>query len=157
MTQKLELKEILAAVDLKAKDVWDDLSDEQKKSVAFFLLNRYVSNVKTSNSELAEQYLILTNELMNKNFYQIVKHPKLMWLLMCSCGDDSRQVFFHEWIGVKRSSDGSSKTVKFLQTVYPAAKMEDLELLAKTMTKKEIKQLAKDHGMDDKQINELKL
>jgi len=35
--------------------------------------------------------------------------------------------------------------------------MEDLELLAKTLNKKDLKQIAKDHGWEDKKINELKL
>ena len=43
MSEKLELKDILGALDLGAREVWDELSEEQKKSVAFFLLNRYMS------------------------------------------------------------------------------------------------------------------
>jgi hypothetical protein len=35
--------------------------------------------------------------------------------------------------------------------------MDDLELLATLMDTKKLKQLAKDLGWDDKQINELKL
>ena len=157
MDQKLKLNDILGAVDLGAKDVWDDLTDEQKKSVSFFLLNRYVSHVKTSNRELAEHYSILTNELMNKNFYEVYKHPKLMWQLMCACGHESKKVHYHEWMGVKRKKDGSSKAVKVLAEIYPNAKMEDVELLATQLDKKQIKQLAKDHGWEDKKINELKL
>lgn len=157
MDQKLKLNDILGAVDLGAHDVWDEFTDEQKKSVSFFLLNRYVSHVKTSNRELAEHYLILTNEFMNKNFYEIYKHPKLMWQLMCSCGHESKKVHYHEWMGVKRKKDSSSKAVKALLEIYPNAKVEDIELLATKLTKKDIKQLAKDHGWEDKKINELKL
>ena len=66
MADKLELKTILAAIDMGSKESWDEFSDEEKKSVGFFLLNRYVSNVKTSNQDLAEHYLILVNEFVNK-------------------------------------------------------------------------------------------
>lgn len=155
--EKLKLNDILGAVDLGAINVWDDLTEEQKKSVAFFLLNRYVSHVKTSNTDLAEHYLILTNELMNKNFYEVYKHPKLMWQLMCSCGHESKKIHYHEWMGLKRKKDGSSKTVKVLAEIYPNAKMEDVELLATQLDKKQLKQLMKDHGWEDKKINELKL
>ena len=68
MADKLELKTILAAIDMGSKESWDEFSDEEKKSVGFFLLNRYVSNVKTNNQDLAEHYLILVNEFVNKNF-----------------------------------------------------------------------------------------
>ena len=39
----LKLNDILAAVDLNGKEVWDDLTEEQRKSVVFFTLNRYIS------------------------------------------------------------------------------------------------------------------
>ena len=38
--QKLPLKDILAAVDMGAKTVWDELDDEERKQVSFWLLNR---------------------------------------------------------------------------------------------------------------------
>ena len=76
---KLELKDILAAVDLDGKEVWDEINDEQKKSVVFFTLNRYLSNVKGSR-ELQEHYVLLTNEYFNKNLFTVMsKHPKLTW------------------------------------------------------------------------------
>ena len=52
MSEKLELKDVLGALDLGAREVWDELSEEQKKSVAFFLLNRYMSSVKSTNRDL---------------------------------------------------------------------------------------------------------
>lgn len=157
MTAKLELKTILAAIDLGSKESWDEFSDEEKKSVAFFLLNRYVSNVRTNNQDLAEHYLILVNEFVNKNFYLISKHPKLMWQLMCACGHESKKIHFHEWMALKRKADPSNKKNQFLQTIYPTAKLDDLEVLSKIMDTKELKRLARDHGYTDKQINDFKL
>ena len=43
---KLPLKDILAAIDMGAKEVWDELSDDERKQVSFYLLNRYVSPKK---------------------------------------------------------------------------------------------------------------
>jgi len=56
MSEKIELKEKLAAVDMNVKNLWDELNDVQQKDLKkeFFLLNRYVSSVKTSNRELQE-------------------------------------------------------------------------------------------------------
>ena len=58
MSEKLELKDILGALDLGAREVWDELSEEQKKSVAFFLLNRYMSSVKSTNRDLQEHFVL---------------------------------------------------------------------------------------------------
>ena len=49
---KLALKDILEAVDQGGRDLWDLFDEEQKKDVKFFLLNRYVSSVRTSNREV---------------------------------------------------------------------------------------------------------
>ena len=41
--QKLPLKDILAAIDMGAKTVWDEFTDDERKQISFWLLNRYVS------------------------------------------------------------------------------------------------------------------
>ena len=43
---KLPLKDVLAAIDMNAKNVWDEISDDERKQVSFYLLNRYASAVK---------------------------------------------------------------------------------------------------------------
>ena len=40
--QKVPLKDILAAIDLGAKEVWDEFTPEQKKTIHFILLNIYM-------------------------------------------------------------------------------------------------------------------
>jgi len=49
---KLKLNEILAACDMDAKYLWDDLTDEQRKSIVFFTLNRYLSNVQGDDKDI---------------------------------------------------------------------------------------------------------
>jgi hypothetical protein len=120
-------------------------------------LNRYLSSVKTTKREVAEHYVEITNEVFNKNFYSISKHPKLLWQLMCICSHPDKKIQYHEWINLKRKADGSNKKVKMLQQLYPNSKIEDLEVLASLNDKKDIIQLAKDSGWDDKKINEFKL
>ena len=63
MNDKIELKEKLAAVDLNVKNLWDDMNDEQRKALKseFFILNRYVSNVKSSNRDVKEHYVLSVN------------------------------------------------------------------------------------------------
>ena len=68
MTQKrLPIKDILAAVDMGAKSVWDELDNEERKQVSFWLLNRYVSSVN-GNREDQELAIFKTNEYYS-NFY----------------------------------------------------------------------------------------
>ena len=51
----------------------------------------------------------------------------------------------------------NANVVTNLQTIYTNAKLDEIELLAKLTDTKSLKQLAKDHGYTDKQINDLKL
>jgi hypothetical protein len=150
---KIELKEKLAAVDLNAKDLWDEMDDEQRKALKseFFILNRYVSNVKGQNREKQEHFVLAVNEYFNKHWNTLQKHPKLMWQLLCMCNYDKKQVFYHEWLGNKKKA-GDSKRLKFLMEMYPSRKVDELEMLAEMTPVKDLKKLAQDHCWDDKKI-----
>lgn len=150
--EKLPLKDILAAIDMGAKEVWDELSDEEKKQVNFWLLNRYVSSVK-GNREKQELAVFKTNEYYNKNWNVFgTRHPKLQWQLLCQAGGTGN-VEFHQWIGFKKKTDSSSKAVKFLLEVYPNMKRDEVEYLARTSTKAELRKLAEDLGYERKDIS----
>jgi len=114
--QKLPLKDILAAVDMGAKTVWDELDDEERKQVSFYLLNRYVSSQKGSRDS-QELAVFKTNEYYNKNFFTLQKHKKLLWQLLCLSGN-TKNIQYHEWIGHKRKGGSNSKSVKFIEKKY---------------------------------------
>ena len=152
MTQKLPIKDILAAIDMGAKNVWKELSDEEKKQVSFWLLNRYAANVNGSR-EKQELAIFKTNEYYNKNFNEIgvgqTGHPQLMWQLLCMSGGTGK-IEFHPWLGFKKKGESNSKAIKLLEQIYPNMKQDEVELLARISTKKELKQLAEEHDIDVK-------
>jgi hypothetical protein len=149
-------KEIIPAVDMGLKDLWDAAGDEGQKEIKgdFWNLNRYISNVKSSNRELQEHFVLTTNEYYNKNWAAIQKHPKLVWQTLCMCSHESKKTYFHEYIPLKKQKN---KKVEFLSELFPNMKISDVETLAAITTDKEIKEYAKDLGWDKKQINEIKL
>lgn len=154
-TNKLPLKDILAAIDMNAKTVWDELSDDEQKQVSFYLLNRYVSAVK-GTKEQKELQILKTNQYYNKNFFTLSKHKKLLWFLLCMTANDKKTIRYHEWIGYKsKETNGSAKALKFLETLYPNKKHDEIKLLASINTAKELKQLAEDLGMSKEQIKKL--
>lgn len=156
MSEKIELKDKLAAVDMNYKGLWDEINDEQRKSLKqeLFILNRYISNVNSKNREIQEHFVLTVNEYFNKHWNTLQKHPKLLWQLLCMCSHESRQIFFHQWIGFKQKK-GSNKITKFLLEIYPNKKQDEIELLAQLVKPAEIKKLAQSHGYDDKQIEKL--
>lgn len=154
MTQKFELNDILASIDLDGKEVWDELSDDQKKTVSFFTLNRFISNVQ-GDRELKEYYLLACNERFNKNLFSVIsKHPKLAWQLACSCNfSEDKKIRYHEYIKLKKEKN---KKLSFLAELFPSMKMSDLETLDKITSEKEIKKYCESLGWDKKQINAVK-
>lgn len=153
---KIELKEKIAAVDIGAKQLWDELDDDNKKSLKneFFILNRYISNVKSTNRQEQEHFVLTVNEFFNKHWNTLQKHPKLLWQLLCMCSYNNKKIFFHEWIGFK-NKNLNNKKIKFLLEIYPDRKKNDLEILSKIITKKEFIELASSHGLSDKEIEKL--
>jgi hypothetical protein len=154
MSDKLTIKDETAAIDMGARDLWNNFTDDQKKQISFFLLNRYASSIKTSNREAQELAVFKTNEYFNKNFFNLSKHPQLLWYLLCMCGNDEQKIYFHEWIGFKKKSD-NNKTLKVLEQMFPDMKADELELLAMMSDTKEIKEYARELGMTDEEIKKL--
>ena len=146
----LALKEILGAIDLKASEVWDQLNDQEKDCVNFFTLNRYISSAGAfSKREIQEHYVLAVNEYYNKHFFAISKHPKLLWLLLCQCSHEDREVIFNEYIKLQKSDN---KRINFLKMLFPNRKLVDLEVLAEINTDKELKDIGRSYGMTEKEI-----
>ena len=134
-----------------ATNVWDELSDEEKKQVSFYLLNRYVSSVK-GDREKQELAVFKTNEYYNKHFFTLQKHKKLLWQLLCLSGNTGK-IAYHEWIGYKKKTGDNSKAAKFLSNMFPNMKQDEVELLARISTKKELREYAEAHGTNKKDVN----
>jgi hypothetical protein len=152
MSEKIELKDKLAAVDMNYRGLWDELDAEQQKALKseLFILNRYISNAQGSR-EIQEHYVLTVNEYFNKHWNTLQKHPKLLWQLLCMCGHESQKIFFHQWIGFKKKK-GNNKLSKFLLEIYPNKKQDEIDMISQMMTILEAKKLAQQYGYDDKQI-----
>ena len=157
MSEKLELKEKLAAIDVGARDLWDEVSDEERKRIKgeFFIINRYISSVKTSNRDTQEHFVLAVNEYFNKHWYVLQSHPKLLWQLICMCSHESKNIFVQEWIGFKKKEKGTNKKTKFLLEAFPNAKLDEIELMSKITPVNELKKHAVRLGYDDSQIKKL--
>jgi hypothetical protein len=147
----LDIKRELAAVDLRDYEFHNNLTPEEKKEFSPFVLMRYVSNVN-GNEELQEWFLDRTNELVNKNHWALSKdHKALLWKLFASCGIGTK--IYHPYLKVG-SKEKPIKIEKLLATLYPAMKMNEIKLLAKSMTKEDKEELFNDIGFDQKQRKE---
>lgn len=148
--KKIPLKDILAAIDTDSKTVWKELTDEQKKNVPFWILNRYVANVNSDNLEKQAMAVLRVNKYYNKNWAAISKHPELLWQLLCISGK-SDKIEFHKWLGLKsHNNKKEKKIIKLLKELLPTEKTADIELRYKLSSEKEIINFIKSYGIDAK-------
>lgn len=157
-------KEIIPAVDLNLRDLWDAVDDNARKEIKgdMFNLTRYISSVKDQPRHIQEYFVLAVNEYYNKNWNDLQKDPKMLWQLLCMCNYDgpeaydrqgNKKTFFHEWIGYKKAgTDKSNKRARMLEEIYPMMKYDDIEVLSKLSTDDEIIDLAVDHGYERSEV-----
>ena len=145
MSNKLPLNTVLAAIDKKDYGFYDRLTPELQKQLSPFLLNRYVSLVKGS-SELQAYYLMAGNQRVNCTYFELAKHPKLVWQLLCTVSP-GMGTQFHQWVGhKKKDKNNSSKRLKDVERFHPRAKNDELEMLANLYTDKDLKDIGELYG-----------
>jgi len=153
MTDKLTIANEMRAFDNKDRNFYADLTDEERKKFSNFLMIRWGSSVQGS-AELQQYYLLSCNENLNKHFFDLAKYPELQWLAATTVSP-GMGTFRHDWIKQKKRDSGNNKIVKFLRQVYLNYKEDELELLVQINDADDIKQLAREHGMSDKEIKAL--
>ena len=145
---KLSINNEMSVLDRKDRDFYNSLTDEERKKFSNYLMIRYGSSVQGSR-DLQEFYLISCNERLNKHFFAINRHPALQWLCATtvSPGMGTQR---HQWIAPKKKEPGATGIKKQLAEIYPHLKDDELELMAKINTKKDIDAYIKASGQDVK-------
>jgi hypothetical protein len=110
---------------------------------------KYGANVG-GGVDLQAYYLIATNKRVNKYFFDINRHTKLQWLC-CTTVSPGMGNQFHYWLKTKKK-EGDNKSQKFLAKLYPNMKQDEIDLLAKINGKRDLRDMAKELGYDDKSI-----
>jgi hypothetical protein len=146
--QKLPLNQVLAAIDKKDRGFYDRLSDDDKKQLAPFLLNRYASSV-SGDPMLVEYFLLSDNTKVNRNFFDFSKHPKLQWLRLTTVSP-GLGTCRHEWIPMSKTT--VPKSEKFLAEIFPAMKDDEIKLLSSVNSTEDLIALGVEHGMDPKEV-----
>ncbi len=149
-TPAIPLKDVMSALDKKDRGWYNRLSVEQKKAFSAWMMMRYCSSVQGKD---AAHYIYMTNELVNKDFMEVSKHPELQWLLLSACGIGKIQ--FHPYLKPPNARKKKDKVSNFIADLYPHIKNDEIELMLQINSKEELKELAEAHGYDDKSIKDI--
>lgn len=154
MSDKLGIANEMRQFDLKNRDFYDSLDEQEVKKFSPFMMIRWGATVRGS-ADLQAYYLMSVNENLNKNFFDIssTEHKKLQWL-MATTVSPGMGAQRHDWLAAKKRDSANSKTEKFLRSIFPHRKDDEIQLLAQLNSRDELKTMARDLGWDDKKIKE---
>jgi hypothetical protein len=151
-TAKLDIQRELRAVDQKNYNFYANLTDDERKAFSPYILMRYTASVQMPDRDIQEWYLEMTNEMVNKNHWDLSKnHKELLWKLFAATGTGVN--CYHPYLAAGKK-EKANKIEKLLVELYPAMKMDEIKMLAKMMDKNDIKELFDKMGFDKKQRKE---
>jgi hypothetical protein len=145
---KLSIQNEMMCFDRKDRDFYSNLTDEERKKFSNFLMIRWGSSIQGS-VELQHYYLQSSNHYVNKHFFAINRHPKLQWLCATAVSPDLGTQR-HQWIAPKKKEVGAGGIRKQLAELFPHLKDDEVELMSRINTKKDIDAYVKQLGQEVK-------
>jgi hypothetical protein len=146
--EKLSIQNEMTQFDRKNRGFYDSLTDEERKKFSNYLMIRWGSSIQGS-AELQNYYLQSSNHYVNKRFFDINRHPKLQWLCATAVSP-GLGTHRHQWIAPKKKEAGASGIRKQIAELFPYLKDDEIELMAKINTKKDIDAYLKQLGQEVK-------
>lgn len=148
--EKLDIFEVLAAIDRKDRGYYDRLSEHMRKQIPYVVIMRWLSDTQ-GIPELQHWYLASVNQYANINLHNVpsddqgARHDKLTWLSLTAASPGMGKQR-HGWIGLKKLDD--DPRLAFFRKQFPALKEDDIELLAKLNSDDDIKKYARISGQE---------
>jgi len=149
---EISIFQLLKSIDLKEYDYYEKLNEEQKKKIACYVLFRWAACVE-GNNDISKYYTISANSFINENFFDLGKHPKLQWLLICA-GSPNVGAQKHYWLGSGKKGKGNPLRT-FILEKFPHMKLDEIDLMLTVTSQEEIKIWLKNLGLEEKEVKKL--
>jgi len=120
--KKLDIKTVLSKLDNNDISYFDNLPEEDKKSLSSWVLMRYMS----SSTNYPELQLLTVNEVVNKHFSISNKHPELMIKLLAVSGLGVKT--YHKWLAPPKSKITKDDLAQKVANLHPSFNQTELEL-----------------------------
>lgn len=144
MSDRLNIRNEMRQVDLKQRDFYRSLTDDERKKFSNYLMIRWSSSI-SGDRELQEYYVQSCNHYLNTKFFSVNRHPELQWL-MATAVSPGLGAQTHTWIKAQ-SKEKTSASKRMLLDLYPNLKNDDIDLLSAINSENEIKTHVLDHGI----------
>lgn len=147
---KLDIFYTLGEADKRNMNMLADLDEDLRGKFAPLVVMRWFSTLSNS-SPYCEYQLTVVNEIVNKNFWELSKHPELQWKLMAACGVGTKQR--HNWIPMAKRQT-NTKLEEFLLQFYPNYNEDELRILINGFTEETFKEFVQRTGTQDNEVKE---
>jgi hypothetical protein len=151
-TYKLNVFDLLDAIDRRDMTYYDRLSEEEKKGFHPYVVMRWLSSVK---GPLAEHYLVLANELVNIDYAALKDYPDLVYRLMAACGTGRLQNRKGMFPPVPRRGRSPAALQAFLENLHPLASTQEIDMLLDQHSLESFTELVYQTDCSDKEAAEL--
>ena len=151
---KLDIFEVLKAINRKDWDYYKNLDDDVRKGVPLYPILRWLA-CPADRVGITSSQLYLINNFINYDYWVSSKHPDLVWKSYCAMGTPKLNRGGMTYTYIKANmKKGYSIDAIFLEC---NSKLGDPELavLKSRMTRDKYIALLKDMGKQDKVIKEL--
>lgn len=144
-------KRVLPAIDTRNKQFYENLTEEEQKGFAAWLVMRYLSSAESATPEIIEHYLIMTNELVNTNFSELKNHPELMWKLMSIVGVGKSVK--HPYVAPGKGKKKKSNAFKvWLHEQYNHLSEQEIDLWFSNITREQARDMLEQYQIKDKDV-----
>jgi hypothetical protein len=148
---KLPIDQVLAAVDQRNGEYYNKLSDEDRKALSTYMIQRWASQVQGSR-DVQEHYLITVNDLSNIDYNATRStHEEMRWRVLALVG--LGQKLRHEFIPPKGAK--KDKLSLWLIEQFPHLGDEEIELFRNLNDPSVLEDMAIAKNTGEKQIKDL--
>lgn len=148
---KLDIFVEMRNADLKNLSFLAQQTPELRATFSPLVAMRWFSTIPDSAASMRDYHLILTNEVVNLNFWVLREHPELQWKLMAACG--TGKVHKHQWIPMSKRKT-ISKVHQYLLNWYPWANEDELNIITNDMNRDDFENFVKSTGATDDELKD---
>lgn len=139
-----EIFDHIKEIEKNNVNFYDNLSDEQKKTVNFFMLFKWLSY--TGNGKQIQ----LMNHLVNTKLFSLAQHKSLLWKLLCAASNGKNN---YKWL--KRDLKKQSALTNFVATMYNC-RINEVEDILELHSKEELLELVLEANLEKIESDKLK-
>lgn len=148
---QVPIDQVMAAVDLRKKNYYDGLSEEDRKAVNVYMSQRWASQVQGSR-DVQEHYLLMVNDLSNIDFVATTSaHEELRWQVLSLVGLGQR--LRHEFVPPRGQK--KDRLTEWLTELFPQFSEEEIKLFREINDETVFKESAESMNIADKKIKDL--